>query len=324
MCVLIIYAHIQKFINVNWIYVMTLGVKFFIGIVFYCSLSACSVFKRQHLETQQILSSIRASVYALNSQQESAFEQLSGLQEQQMSSFEQLANLQGQQASSATQLRLLDQQLSALQQSIIDAGLLKQNPYQPIDLVDNISSGGVSPEISVVESAADKMIVGRVEWTWISSLTYYMKARIDTSINVSTLFVDELVEFERDGKKWLQFKIPLDDEGVSRVKVLEKPIQRYTKVKVDDSEAVRQPVISLVIGVGTTTDEIEFLVSKRTQVTYPVVLGKNFLTDIALVDVAQKFVYPRDEKKLKATADMFSKMQSVVPTQTVPANLPSE
>lgn len=310
--------------NVNWVYVMTLGVKVFVGIVFYCSLSACSVFKRQHLETQQILSSIRASIDTLNSQQESAFEQLSSLQQQQMSSFEQLSNFQGQQASSATQLRLLDQQLSTLQQSIVDAGLLKQNPYQPIDLVDNISFSDVSPEISVAESVADKMIVGRVEWAWISSLTYYIKARIDTSINVSTLFVDELVEFERDGKKWLQFKIPLDDKGVSRVKVLEKPIQRYTKVKVDGNDTVRQPVISLVLGVGTTNDEIEFLVSKRTQVAYPVVLGKNFLTDIALVDVAQKFIYPRDEKKLKATVDMFSKMQSAAPSQIVPANLPSE
>ena len=303
---------------------MTLVVRVFVGIAFCCSLSACSVFKRQHLETQQILSSIRVSVDTLNSQQESAFEQLSGVQQQQMSSFEQLSNLQGQQAGSAAQLRLLDQQLSGLQQSIIDAGLLKQNPYQPIDLVDNVSVGDISREISVAESVADKMIIGRVEWVWVSPLTYYMKARIDTGSNVSVLFVDELMEFERDGKKWLQFKLHIDDDGVSRVKVLEKPVQRYTKIKADDNDAMRQPVISLLIGVGTVTDEIEFLVSKHTQVAYPIVLGKNFLTDIALVDVAQKFIYPRDEKKLKVTADMFSKMQSVVPPQIVPANLPSE
>ena len=303
---------------------MALVVRVFVGIVFCCSLSACSVFKRQHLETQQILSSIRASVATLNTQQKTTFEQLSGLQQQQMNSFEQLSNLQGQQANSATQLRLLDQQLSTLQQTIIDAGLLKQNPYQPIDLVDNVSSGDISPEISVAESVADKMIIGRVEWVWVSPLTYYMKARIDTSANVSVLFVDELLDFERDGKKWLQFKVRIDDEGVSRVKVLEKPVQRYAKIKADDNEAMRQPVISLLIGVGTATDEIEFLVTKRAQVAYPVVLGKNFLTDIALVDVAQKFIYPRDEKKLKVTADMFSKMQSVAPPQIVPANLPSE
>lgn len=303
---------------------MTLVVKVFVGIVFCCSFSACSVFKRQHLETQQILSSIRESVDTLSRQQRSEFEQLSGLQQQQISSFEQLSNLQGQQANSATQLGRLDQQLSTLQQSIVDAGLLKQNPYQPIDLVDSVSSSDISPEISVAESVADKMILGRVEWAWFPSLTYYIRARIDTGIDASVLFVDEWMEFERDGKKWLQFKARIDDEGLSRLKILEKPIQRYIKAKTDGKEAIRQPVISLLTGVGAVTDEIEFLVSKRTQVTYPVVLGKNFLTDIALVDVAQKYIYPRDEKKLKATADMFLKMQSVAPPQIVPANPPSE
>lgn len=305
---------------------MTLVVKVFVGIVFCCSLSACSIFKRQHLETQQALSSIRESVDTLSRQQKSTSEQLSGLQQQQQSSFEQLSNLQGQQANSATQLGLLDQRLSVFQQSIIDAGLLKQNPYQPIDLVDNTSSDDISPDISVAESIADKMIIGRVEWVWFSSLTYYTEARIDTGVDASVLFVDEWLEFERDGKKWLQFKVRIDGEGegLSHVQILEKPIQRYTKVKTDDKEPMRQPVISLLTGVGAVTDEIEFLVSKRTQATYSVVLGKNFLTDIALVDVAQKFIYPRDEKKMKATTDMLLKMQSVAPSQTIPANLPSE
>ena len=290
---------------------MKLLLKVFVNVALCCSLAACAGLKQQHLQSQALLSSIDSSVKSLDGKQEAASSQLMSLQQQQV--------------DTAERLKLLDDQLVTLQQSIIDAELLRQTPYQPIELVEPIASVDDSPEVisAVAQAFSDKMVVGRVEWIWVAPLNYYMKARIDSGANVSVFVVDESLIFERDGKKWLRLKVKLDDDGVERNKVLERPVQRYVKVKDDDNNAPR-PVISLLVNVGSVAEEIEFFVTERSNATYPIILGKNFLTDIALVDVAQKFIYPRDDNNLQITAKMFAKMRTatapqVVPVQIIPA-----
>ncbi|MEE3208742.1 MAG: RimK/LysX family protein, partial [Pseudomonadota bacterium] len=41
----------------------------------------------------------------------------------------------------------------------------------------------------------------------------------------------------------------------------------------------------------------EFTLADRSRMSYPVLLGRSFLKDVAVVDVGQEFIHPRSKKR---------------------------
>jgi len=52
-------------------------------------------------------------------------------------------------------------------------------------------------------------------------------------------------------------------------------------------------VVELRLYLGNVKDTFEFTLADRSHLEQGMILGRNFLTDIALVDVSRKFVQPR-------------------------------
>jgi len=57
----------------------------------------------------------------------------------------------------------------------------------------------------------------------------------------------------------------------------------------------KRPVASLTVRLGKMTEVAEFTLNDRTQMTYPILLGREFLRDVAVVDVAKDNVQPKPE-----------------------------
>ena len=47
--------------------------------------------------------------------------------------------------------------------------------------------------------------------------------------------------------------------------------------------------------VGNVTDSFEFTLADRAHLEHDMILGRNFLTDLAVVDVGREYVQPRPE-----------------------------
>ena len=71
-------------------------------------------------------------------------------------------------------------------------------------------------------------------------------------------------------------------------------VGRHQRV-VDDLD--RRPVVRLTVRIGDMTEKAEFTLKDRSDMTFPVLLGREFLKDIAVVDVAREYIQPKPKLK---------------------------
>lgn len=145
-----------------------------------------------------------------------------------------------------------------------------------------------------------KTLLGRNEWVGLPGIGTYLKARVDSGANTSSLSAREVTRFERDGEDWVRFKLALNDDDVAveekRNEWIEAPVKRRVRViQSTNDEGDSRPVISLLMTLGPIRENVEFTLNNRSHLSYPVLLGRRFLLDIALIDVAETYLHSRPE-----------------------------
>ena len=156
----------------------------------------------------------------------------------------------------------------------------------------------IREECRVEEPEDNKTLLGRSEWVGLPSIGTYLKARVDSGANTSSLSAAEITRFERDGEDWVRFKLALNDDDIVVEQVrdewIEAPIERRVKIVQASGEESR-PVISLLMTLGPIRENVEFTLTDRTHLDYPVLLGRRFMMDIATIDVAETYLHDRPE-----------------------------
>ncbi len=146
-------------------------------------------------------------------------------------------------------------------------------------------------EVARVVVTADKMLVGELEHIWIEPPGISIVARMDTGATSSSVHAENVERFERDGEDWVRFDVPIGDKETV---TLERPIVRHARVRQQaDPEGSRRPVVELRVRLGDVQDTFEFTLADRSHLENEWILGRNFLTDVTLVDVSRQFVQPR-------------------------------
>lgn len=145
------------------------------------------------------------------------------------------------------------------------------------------------PPVMVDKKTSDgKLILGEKEWVYIPGLEQSFRARIDTGATTSSISAIDIVPFERDGKDWVKFKMA--HEGVNS-KEIALPVERWVKIKQSSADGTqRRAVVHAWIEIGDMKDKTEFTLADRTHLNFPVLLGRSFFKDVAVVDVSKKYV----------------------------------
>ncbi|MFW3616047.1 ATP-dependent zinc protease family protein [Billgrantia antri] len=195
-----------------------------------------------------------------------------------------------------------DRQQAELLAELRDAGVtlrqlrgdierLKQRGEEP-----TVVQAQCNDELS--ETLAAKEMVGRSEWIGLPDVGTYLRARIDSGANTSSLSATEITRFERDGEDWVRFKLGLNEDDVVVEDVrddwIERPVERRVRI-MQAAGSESRPVVSLLMTLGPIRETVEFTLNDRTHLNYPVLLGRRFLMDIALIDVAEDYLHPRPE-----------------------------
>ncbi|MGB2079293.1 MAG: ATP-dependent zinc protease, partial [Vibrio sp.] len=116
--------------------------------------------------------------------------------------------------------------------------------------------------------------------------------RVDTGATTSSISAIDVVNFERDGKDWVKFKLSHDDAGTS--KEISLPVTSKTRIRQSNSEKlVTRYEIEAWIQVGDVKVKTPFTLTDRTHMDFGVLLGRSFFRDIAVVDVSRKKVQPK-------------------------------
>ncbi|WNC73058.1 RimK/LysX family protein [Thalassotalea psychrophila] len=130
------------------------------------------------------------------------------------------------------------------------------------------------------------ILIGEVENIFLVKEKTTFAARIDTGADTSSLGVYNITKFERDGKKWVKFSLQGDKDS----KIFEYAIYDTVKIKQQSNMKAEERIeIKLAIKVGKKEYRGQiFNLADRSHLEFQVLIGRNFLKDIALVDVSKK------------------------------------
>ncbi len=139
-----------------------------------------------------------------------------------------------------------------------------------------------------IEADRGLPVYGYIEDVYVESDDLKLPAKLDSGADTSSMNALDLTELERDGKEWVRFHIihPQTEEQV----VFEKRVVRWSTIKRHHAESVRRPVVLMKVKIGNN-DFIrsEFSLTDRSTFEYQVLLGRNYLNGIALIDVSKKY-----------------------------------
>lgn len=149
-----------------------------------------------------------------------------------------------------------------------------------------------------------KLMVGRREQVWIEPLQMTLPARIDTGAETASLDARNVEEFERNGNPWVRFDIvhPENGEAIN----MEREVARFVRILQSSADKPeRRAVIELGIVIGNIRQEAEFTLSNRSHLDFQVLVGRNILRDLMIVDVGQSNIAPPKlpEGRDRKTAD---------------------
>lgn len=133
-----------------------------------------------------------------------------------------------------------------------------------------------------------KQVIGRTEIIDLPELKLVnVKAKIDTGAFGCSMHCSEIEEVEHDGRKMLRV-VPLQRKKAKKFRESYYfDFVREKIVKSSSGEAENRPVIKTIVKIFGKERSIEFSLTDRSNMKYPILLGRNFLRGKYLVDVSK-------------------------------------
>ncbi|MEE3319971.1 MAG: ATP-dependent zinc protease [Pseudomonadota bacterium] len=137
-----------------------------------------------------------------------------------------------------------------------------------------------------------KNVYGWVEHTTLLPWGVKLKAKLDSGALTSSLHAIDVQTFERDGEKWVRFTVNVKDldSGKMVAKTFEKPRFRRVLIRGAGGEE-RRPVVLMQLCMGDTLYEEQFTLNDRSDMNYPVLLGRRTLSHLGYLDVTETFLH---------------------------------
>ncbi len=147
--------------------------------------------------------------------------------------------------------------------------------------------------------------LGFVEWVVMNDTSLRLKARLDTGAKTSSLHAVNVEEFKKDDQKWVRFQIPLADhkdqpangdiDHEEIILELERPVERTVLIKRKGAPSQRRYVVIMDFCISGTSHQTQFSLTDRGNFSYPVLLGRRFMSDDnILIDSADSFIATRE------------------------------
>lgn len=148
-----------------------------------------------------------------------------------------------------------------------------------------------------------KLVVGELEKFYLAGPGLIYNARIDSGAETSSIYARNVQPFERDGNNWVRFDVPVPGEKPESWVTLEKEISRWVRIiQASTEESERRAVVELQFAIGSHQQMAEFTLANRKNLTYDVLIGRNILRDVMLIDVGKEFATELPSSYLETNA----------------------
>lgn len=119
-----------------------------------------------------------------------------------------------------------------------------------------------------------------------------VKTKLDTGALTSSLDAKALERFEKNGEKWVRFKVEVKDSDTGKAVSMpfERRVERDIKVR-GAGGAERRPVVMMRMCLGDQLLDEQFSLNDRGDMLYPVLIGRRTLEHLGAVDVSRTFTH---------------------------------
>ena len=241
-------------------------------------LSGCSLLSgNSNEQTLTAIQQVESNIQHLNSKID---KKINGLETSLNLQNEYILNLESDLSNMSEEMTL-----ARKQQQIIIKKLKKS--FEPVSSVKTHKN-----TLTSYNSVYDHtLILGAKEWVTIDAIGKRFTARVDTGAATSSLNAVNMQEFERDGHKWVRFNLANNDKINDNEQWISAPIVRHVNVRQTSSDELqKRAVVELRVGLGSLNEKVLFTLADRSQMTHPILLGREFIKDIAIVDVSKEFL----------------------------------
>lgn len=150
----------------------------------------------------------------------------------------------------------------------------------------------LTPGLAQAEEVQARIIFGWVENVLLVADNVRLKAKLDTGANTSSINAEDVQVFRRDGERWVAFTITNPSTG-DPIRY-ERRRTRAVKIRRPDGTFDRRQVVRMQVCLGNYLREFEVTLADRSELTYPMLIGRNALENLALVDPAETFLHDYD------------------------------
>jgi hypothetical protein len=120
-----------------------------------------------------------------------------------------------------------------------------------------------------------------------------VRAKIDTGACSSALDAAGYDLEERPGGTVARIRLVLNRKRPERVRVVEAPVLRFTRVVSSSGAWEQRPVVAALIRLGVIEKRIRLTLTNRTAMRHRLLLGREALDGTFVVDVSRKYVLGR-------------------------------
>lgn len=137
-----------------------------------------------------------------------------------------------------------------------------------------------------------KPVIGSIEMVDLPELGLYtIHAKIDTGAETSVLHCEDFKIFEKEGHRYITCHIDGHPESkLQELITVTFPIYRERVVKSSFGQAENRHIFLTKIRLFDQHYDIKLSVRDRSSMSYPMLLGRNFISGKFLVDVAKKYL----------------------------------
>jgi hypothetical protein len=142
-----------------------------------------------------------------------------------------------------------------------------------------------------------KHIVGALELCDLPALSIEnLNCRVDTGAATSSLHVDNIDEFMRNGKEWVSFDIHPNIHNVNDIVRREAEVCTVKNIKSSTATRERRYVIETDIIMSGERWSILLTLTDRSEMTYLMLLGREAMSGRFLVDPEHEFLLTDKQK----------------------------
>lgn len=136
-----------------------------------------------------------------------------------------------------------------------------------------------------------KFMVGAIELCDLPELEITgLNTRIDTGAQTSSLHVDNITEFRKDGKRWVSFDIHPDIHDVDAIVRREARVKAVRSVKSSNSGKERRYVINTLFRLSDKEWRIQLTLTDRSEMSYLMLLGREAMEKRIVVDPGEEYL----------------------------------